>query len=81
MENVTSNTSARCQTSGQPAGWEFQARASVLDMVSCDMIHLIHPHWRKFPPMSLVWHYLLGVFYICLGITSIAGKLPWHYIR
>ncbi|EFX63568.1 hypothetical protein DAPPUDRAFT_307031 [Daphnia pulex] len=54
--------------------WGFPAGASIMDTVPEDMLEMIHPHWKKFPPVNPMWHYLLGVAYFFLGITSITGN-------
>jgi len=35
---------------------------------------MIHPHWENFPPVNPMWHYLLGVIYIILGVASFTGN-------
>jgi r-opsin len=41
------------------AVWGFPEGASIIDTVSEDMLEMIHPHWKKFPPVNPMWHYLL----------------------
>ncbi len=54
--------------------WGFPPGMSIVDTVPDDMLELIHPHWKQFPPVNPMWHYLLGLIYIVLGITSVVGK-------
>jgi len=54
--------------------WGYPPGASLIDTVPEDMLELIHPHWKKFPPVNPMWHYLLGLVYIFLGTVSIIGK-------
>lgn len=60
-----------------PLVWGYPPGVSIVDMVPEDMLDMIHPHWKKFPPVNPMWHYLLGLIYIFLGITSICGTLSF----
>ena len=55
-------------TFGYPEGM------SQFDMVPEHMKHLVHDHWKQFPPVNPMWHYLLGVIYIIIGVFSFLGK-------
>jgi len=35
---------------------------------------MINPHWNNYPPVNPMWHYLLGVIYVFLGIASFLGN-------
>ncbi len=54
--NLTNATFAYRKTQ---AVWGFPEGASIIDTVSEDMLEMIHPHWKKFPPVNPMWHYLL----------------------
>ena len=55
--------------------WSAPPRVTLLDIAPEDMKGLIHPHWKSFPPVNTMWHYLLGLAYIVIGTVSICGKL------
>jgi len=59
-----------------PSGpvWGFPAGSSIVDLVLDDMKDVTHPHWKKFPPVNPMWHYLFAIIYIFLGITSVTGN-------
>jgi len=44
--------------------WGFPAGASIIDTVPEDMLEMIHPHWKKFPPVNPMWHYLLASYFL-----------------
>lgn len=52
--------------------WGFPAGASIMDTVPEDMLEMIHPHWKKFPPVNPMWHYLLVsyLFFINISISN-----------
>ncbi|XP_023233036.1 ocellar opsin-like [Centruroides sculpturatus] len=52
----------------------YQRNATVVDMVPTDMLYMIHEHWYRFPPMNPLWHSLLGIAMIALGIISVIGN-------
>lgn len=56
------------------------ANMTVVDKVLPDMLHLIDPHWYKFPPMNPLWHGLLGFIIGVLGIISFCGNGMVLYI-
>ncbi|KAL4240207.1 Melanopsin [Mactra antiquata] len=43
----------------------------------------IHPHWRNFPMVADAWHYFIGVYITCVGITGILGNslVIWIFSR
>jgi len=47
---------------------------SVVDFVPDAVKHLADDHWTNFPPVNPMWHYLLGVVYLFLGVISIMGN-------
>lgn len=47
---------------------------TVVDMVPDDMLKMISDHWYRFEPMNPLWHSLLGLVIVLLGIVSIAGN-------
>jgi len=53
---------------GYPAGM------SIVDTVPDNIKHLVHPHWANYPPVNPMWHYILGVVYIFMGIASFMGN-------
>lgn len=54
--------------------WGYPPGSSIVDLVLDDMREVTHAHWKKFPPVNPMWHYLLGTIFILLGITSVTGK-------
>jgi r-opsin len=60
MENLLLNASVAYRSAGKPpVVWGFPPGASIIDTVPEDMLEMIHPHWKKFPPVNPMWHYLL----------------------
>nr|QEQ50489.1 rhabdomeric opsin [Maritigrella crozieri] len=55
---------------GTVAPWHWDA----------DFEAIVHPHWRNFPPVPEVYHYLVGVFISVVGIWGIVGNLLVIYI-
>jgi len=53
---------------GYPAG------VTIVDVAPQHIKHLIHEHWANYPPVNPMWHYLLGVIYIFLGVFSFLGN-------
>lgn len=47
---------------------------TVVDKVPPDMLHLIDPHWYQFPPMDPMWHKILGLVMIVLGVMGWCGN-------
>ncbi len=77
------NISASAQRSGQQPTvyWGAPPGMSIVDLVPEDMLELVHPHWKQFPPVNPMWHGLLGFVYIILGITSITGKIKFLMVH
>ncbi|UYV64266.1 OPN4 [Cordylochernes scorpioides] len=48
--------------------------ASVVANVPDSMLHMVHEHWYRFPPLNPMWHSILGVAMILLGFVSIFGN-------
>lgn len=64
---------------GDPAHYDssyypYLKNATVVDTVPKEILHLIHEHWYQFPPLNPLWHSLLGVAMIVLGIISVLGN-------
>lgn len=75
------NVSSFDYSKAPPAiNWGFPEGVTLLDTVPEDMKALIHPHWKSFPPVNPMWHFLLGFIYIILGAVSISGKLSIPFI-
>nr|AMH38606.1 opsin Rh1 [Platyeriocheir formosa] len=55
-------------TFGYPEGM------TVADFVPDRVKHMVLDHWYNYPPVNPMWHYLLGVVYLALGVISIAGN-------
>lgn len=47
---------------------------TVVDKVPPDMVHLIDPHWYQFPPLDPMWHKILGLVMIILGLMGWIGN-------
>ncbi|KAL2730822.1 rhodopsin-like isoform X2 [Vespula squamosa] len=47
---------------------------TVADKVPPEMLHLIDPHWYQFPPLDPLWHKILGLVMIVLGILGWCGN-------
>ncbi|XP_029669064.1 rhodopsin-like isoform X1 [Formica exsecta] len=47
---------------------------TVVDKVPQDMLHLVDPHWHQFPPMDPIWHKILGLVMIVLGLMGWIGN-------
>lgn len=47
---------------------------TVVDKVPPEMLHLIDPHWYQFPPLNPMWHKILGLVMIVLGIMGWSGN-------
>lgn len=50
------------------------ANLTVVDKVLPEMIHLVDPYWRQFPPMNPLWHSILGIVMVILGLISWIGN-------
>jgi len=53
---------------GYPSG------VSIVDLAPAHIKHMIPNHWANYPPVNPMWHYLLGVIYIFLGVFSFMGN-------
>ena len=47
---------------------------TAIDLVPEHMKSYIHPHWSTFPPANPMWHYVLGLVYIFLGVIAVTGR-------
>ncbi|KAF7382411.1 hypothetical protein HZH68_015330 [Vespula germanica] len=47
---------------------------TVADKVPPEMLHLIDPHWYQFPPLDPLWHKILGLVMIVLGVLGWSGN-------
>lgn len=47
---------------------------TVVDKVPEEMIHLVHKYWYQFPPMDPMWHQVLGLLMLVIGIIGISGN-------
>nr|AIW62466.1 kumopsin [Scytodes thoracica] len=56
------------------AFFPYQRNMTVVDTLPADMLPMIHEHWYQFPPINPLWHSLLGVAIIVLGIISVLGN-------
>jgi len=56
------------------SGFGYPSGVTVADLASPSIKHMIHPHWNNYPPVNPMWHYLLGVIYVFLGIASFLGN-------
>jgi len=55
-------------------GFGYPDGVSIVDVAPAHLKHIIHPHWANYPPVNPMWHTLLGVIYIFLGIASCLGN-------
>ncbi|KFM77102.1 Ocellar opsin, partial [Stegodyphus mimosarum] len=56
------------------AFYPYQRNATVVDSVPSDILHMVHEHWYQFAPLNPLWHSLLGLAIIVLGIISVIGN-------
>lgn len=54
--------------------WPYRNNATVVDVVPRDMLYMIHDHWYRFAPINPLWHSLLGVAMVILGLISVFGN-------
>lgn len=47
---------------------------SIVDLLSDDMLYMIHEHWYQYPPMESTMHYILGLTIIVIGIICLSGN-------
>ncbi|GIX99349.1 ocellar opsin [Caerostris extrusa] len=52
----------------------YESNSSIVDLLPLDMLPLIHEHWYSFPPIKGIWHIILGLTIILLGIISLSGN-------
>lgn len=71
---VTSNSTSFDYMKSTKFDFSFPPGARIVDMVPEDMKAYIHPHWNAFPPVNPMWHYILGIGFIFLGITAFLGN-------
>jgi r-opsin len=74
ISNVSDVVSQRYVRAAPSQTWGYPAGVSLVDFVPDDMKAVVHPHWKTFPPVNPMWHYLLGFIYIMLGIVSLIGN-------
>jgi r-opsin len=82
--NINISSLAKHSGMQQTVMWGYPPGVTIVDLVPEDMLDMVHPHWKQFPPVNPMWHYLLGTLYIFLGATSITGKILFlmiHLIR
>ncbi|KAJ8670619.1 hypothetical protein QAD02_001878 [Eretmocerus hayati] len=53
---------------------------TVLDNVPPEMLSRVGVHWYQFPPLWPVWHKILGLFMIILGLIGFCGNAVVVYI-
>ncbi|XP_024947873.1 rhodopsin isoform X2 [Cephus cinctus] len=54
--------------------WMRYNNQTVVDKVPPEMIHLIDSHWYQYPPMDPLWHKILGLVMIVIGILGWCGN-------
>lgn len=54
--------------------WMRYSNQTVADKVPHEMLDLIDPLWYQYPPMDPLWHKLLGIVMVVLGILGWAGN-------
>jgi len=59
---------------GQSVEFSYPSGVTIADIAPAHIKHMIHPHWENYPPVNPMWHYLLGVIYIILGVVSFTGN-------
>nr|AGH15791.1 long wavelength sensitive opsin 2 [Ceratosolen solmsi] len=53
---------------------------TVADKLPPEMLHLVGAHWYQFPPLYFLWHKILGLVMIFLGLIGWAGNGVVVYI-
>ncbi|XP_045137350.1 compound eye opsin BCRH2-like [Portunus trituberculatus] len=56
------------------SNYGYPEGVSIVDFVRPEIKPHVHQHWYNFPPVNPMWHYLLGVIYLCLCVISIIGN-------
>ena len=59
----------------------FPPGVKMVDMIPDDIRDMIHPHWNAFPPVNPMWHYVFGIVFALLGITSVIGEDFFFFIN
>ncbi|KAG7200522.1 hypothetical protein KM043_001086 [Ampulex compressa] len=54
--------------------WMRYNNQTVVDKVPPEMLHLVDNHWYQFPPLDPLWHKILGIVMIVLGIMGWCGN-------
>ena len=80
MANFSGPVFGYLKKSNEVPVWGFPEGFSIVDLVADDMKDFTHPHWRKFPPVNPMWHYLFAFIYIFLGITSVTGNSQFFFL-
>ncbi|XP_043288003.1 rhodopsin, long-wavelength-like isoform X2 [Venturia canescens] len=79
MSNVLTDTLV---TIGPKFAQQFMrfSNQTVVDKVPEEMLHLIDPYWYQYPPMDPIWHKILGLVMIVIGILGWTGNGMVVYI-
>ncbi|XP_069938042.1 compound eye opsin BCRH2-like [Cherax quadricarinatus] len=70
----TFNVSGILAYRGGGVQFGFPEGFTLMDYVPDDVKPLIHSHWSNFPPVNPMWHYMLAVIFIILGVLSFFGN-------
>ncbi|CAK9807520.1 unnamed protein product [Anthophora quadrimaculata] len=54
--------------------WMRFNNQTVVSKVPEDILYLIDPYWYRFPPLNPIWHQILGLVMIILGIMGWCGN-------
>ncbi|CAK9794743.1 unnamed protein product [Anthophora plagiata] len=54
--------------------WTRFNNQTVVSKVPEDILYLIDPYWYRFPPLNPIWHKILGLVMIILGIMGWCGN-------
>lgn len=54
--------------------WPYRPNASVVDVLPREMLFMVPDHWHKFPPMNPLWHSLIGLYMVLMGIVGVIGN-------
>jgi len=61
-------------------GINYFANQTVFDKVTPDMIDLVDPYWKQFPPMNPLWHSILAFVLSILTFVALSGNWMVCYI-
>ncbi|CAH1183602.1 unnamed protein product [Phaedon cochleariae] len=61
-------------------GAGFGGNLTIVDVVLPDMLHMVDAYWYQFPPITPLWHGILGFMMVVLGIISVVGNGMVIYI-